>query len=154
MPTETERKFLVLNHKLPQLPPKDGIRMLQGYLHSREDMSIRVRLAGPGAFLTIKGKSSGLSRPEFEYKIPVEDAAELLAMCGEKVEKTRFKIPLNGFCWEIDVFGGANEGLILAEIELSSEDQPFPRPDWLGEEVSFDKRYQNACLAKNPFCSW
>lgn len=154
MPTETERRFLVQRDKLRLPPAQEGIAILQGYLHSREDLSIRVRMAGEQAFLTIKGKSSGLSRPEFEYEIPAVDAEELLHLCGEKVEKIRYKIPMDAFCWEVDVFGGANEGLILAEIELESEEQVFPRPDWLGEEVSFDSRYQNACLAKNPFSRW
>jgi adenylate cyclase len=154
MATETERKFLVQRDKLWLLPAEKGIPILQGYLHSHEDMSIRVRMAGKQAFLTIKGKSRGLSRPEFEYEIPAADAVEMLRMCGEKVEKIRYKIPLDDFCWEVDVFSGANEGLMLAEIELASEDQAFPRPDWLGEEVSFDSRYQNACLAKNPFSRW
>ena len=154
MPTETERKFLVQHDKLRLPPASEGIAILQGYLHSREDLSIRVRMAGKQAFLTIKGKSSGLSRPEFEYEITAADAEELLHLCGEKVEKIRYKIPMDAFCWEVDVFGGANEGLILAEIELESEEQVFPRPDWLGDEVSFDSRYQNACLAKNPFTRW
>ncbi len=154
MATETERKFLVKTElmKLPSL--QQGIPILQGYLHSQEDRSIRVRLAGQKAFLTIKGKSSGLSRPEFEYEIPVSDAREMMQLCSGKVEKTRYKIPMEGFCWEVDVFAGMNEGLVLAEIELESEDQVFPRPEWLGEEVSFDSRYQNACLAKNPFTLW
>jgi adenylate cyclase len=154
MATETERKFLVKTDliKLPSL--QQGIPILQGYLHSQEDRSIRVRLAGQKAFLTIKGKSSGLSRPEFEYEIPVSDAREMMQLCSGKVEKTRYKIPMEGFCWEVDVFAGMNEGLVLAEIELESEDLVFPRPEWLGEEVSFDSRYQNACLAKNPFTLW
>ncbi len=154
MATETERKFLVKTElmKLPSL--QQGIPILQGYLHSQEDRSIRVRLAGQKAFLTIKGKSSGLSRPEFEYEIPVSDAREMMQLCSGKVEKTRYKIPMEGFCWEVDVFAGMNEGLVLAEIELESEDQVFPRPEWLGKEVSFDSRYQNACLAKNPFMLW
>jgi adenylate cyclase len=154
MATETERKFLVQTELLKLPPMQQGIPILQGYLHSREEMSIRVRLAGHKAFLTIKGKSMGLSRPEFEYEIPVSDAREMMRLCTEKVEKIRYKIPMEDFCWEVDVFGAANEGLVLAEIELTSEEQTFPRPDWLGEEVSFDSRYQNACLAKIPFSRW
>ena len=154
MPTETERKFLVKQELWQLAQPEKGQVILQGYLHSREDLSIRVRLKGNKGYLTIKGKATGLSRPEFEYEIPRADAEEMLQLCNEKVEKIRYRIPMENFCWEVDVFSGANEGLILAEIELQTEDQSFPRPDWLGEEVSFDSRYQNACLAKNPFRSW
>ncbi len=152
MATEIERKFLVKNN---WRPPGGGTRYLQGYLSVDPERNVRIRLAGEEAFLTIKGKTEGLSRPEFEYPIPADDARQLLKLClPHIIEKTRYLVPHGGLTWEVDVFHGVNEGLCLAEIELESEDQPFSRPDWLAREVSGDKRYYNAWLSRHPFTGW
>jgi len=114
-----------------------------------------VRLAGEQAFLTIKGATLGAARAEFEYAVPVADARALLAICdGPVVEKVRSLCPYEGMTWEVDEFLGANAGLVLAEIELDAEDQPFVRPPWLGAEVTGDARFVNANLAVRPFTSW
>jgi len=129
----------------------------QGYLTSSADgMTVRVRRIGDKGFLTIKGPSTGISRPELEYEIPVDEADHMLGhFCGDRiVSKTRYVVRLDGLPWEIDEFSGRNQGLILAEIELESVDQRFEKPDWLGEEVSSDSRYYNAALAVNPHCEW
>jgi adenylate cyclase len=116
---------------------------------------VRVRVEGDQACITIKGKSSGATRAEWEYPIALADAHELLALCEKPlVEKYRRKIEFGGNVWEVDEFLGENRGLAFAEIELSSEDQPFARPDWIGEEVTHDKRYYNSNLAQHPFSSW
>jgi CYTH domain-containing protein len=116
---------------------------------------VRVRTDGQSAWLTIKGRGEGITRPEFEYEIPVADAADLLALCrGRLVEKTRYLVPAGTLCWEIDEFTGDNTGLVVAEIELPDEDTPVPQPVWLGEEVTADPRYLNANLAVHPFARW
>lgn len=150
---EIERKFLVQG---------DGWRKgihgelyRQGYLSSDPRCGIRVRIVGDRAWLTIKGAAEGIARPEFEYPIPLEDAAEILALCGQAlVEKVRYKIPFAGLVWEVDEFCGANAGLIMAEVELESEAQEFERPSWAGREVSHDHRYDNANLALHPYAGW
>lgn len=153
MAYEIERKFLVKNQTWQADATKKYYK--QGYL-AREGTVVRVRIAGEKAFLTIKGKSNGISRVEYEYEIPLSDAHELLDNLCEKplIEKYRYMIDYQGFTWEIDEFLGENEGLIVAEIELESENQNFPMPDWLGEEVSQDGRYYNANLVKNPYKNW
>ena len=114
-----------------------------------------MRLGGNRAWLTIKGARSGIAREEFEYPLPVEDAEALLAFCRRGViSKTRYVLRQGRHSWEIDEFHGDNEGLLLAEIELDREDEPFDRPDWLGEEVSHDPRYYNAALSTHPYCHW
>ncbi|MDP9902241.1 CYTH domain-containing protein [Variovorax ginsengisoli] len=127
-----------------------GTRMAQGYV-ADNGMWVRVRIAGDLAFLTLKGKSVGLSRAEFEYPIPLADASALLAdHCGlGKLEKVRYLVPVEGFVFEVDVFEGTLAGLVTAEVELPSEDIASPTPAWLGKEVSHDFRYSNAQLAQS-----
>lgn len=153
MATEIERKFLVDPEKW--IPAGQGTQMKQAYLGLAPNPTVRIRIAGKRAFLTIKGRSETIARPEFEYEIPVADADEMmeLAISGP-VEKTRYKQVFEGFLWEIDVFSGANEGLILAEIELSSEDQKITLPDWVLDEVSDDGRFYNSYLSSCPFSLW
>ena len=116
---------------------------------------MRVRLDGAAGKLTIKGLTTGVTRAEYEYEIPAEDAAALLALCERPlIEKVRYRVPHEGKTWEVDVFGGDNAGLILAELELASEDEPFTVPPWATEEVSHDPRYYNANLAKAPYRTW
>ncbi|ATQ69722.1 MULTISPECIES: CYTH domain-containing protein [Methylosinus] len=155
MALEIERKFLV-DRDLWR-PRHDGTFYRQGYLSRAEDRVVRVRaLAGRAAFLTIKGRSAGLSRIELEYPIPVEDAELMLDRLCERplIEKTRYEETVGGRLWTVDVFQGENDGLILAEIELSSESESFERPAWLGREVSDDPRYFNSELSKQPFGYW
>lgn len=154
MALEIERKFLV-DRKL-WTPERDGVAYRQGYLSSVEERVVRVRIAGDAAFLTIKGRSDNISRLEFEYPIPVEDAQTQLDLLCERplIEKTRYEEKVGGHIWTIDVFHGENDGLILAEIELSDEDETFDRPPWLGKEVSDDPRYFNVNLSKSPFGYW
>jgi adenylate cyclase len=155
MAFETERKFLVIRDIWEKESRPAGIPIRQGYLSESEMAVVRIRIKGKSAFLTIKGKNTGITRPEFEFAVPLGDAEEMLAQLAPPVvSKTRYIIPFQGKTWEVDVFEGLNEGLILAEIELSSEDETFDMPDWVGEEVSNEKRYYNAWLAKQPFCSW
>jgi len=155
MGTEIERKFLVADRSIVDSVP--GMPYRQGYLSEDLDRVVRVRREGQAARLTIKGRGSGVSRPEFEYEIPAAEADVLLeTLCLRPlVEKTRHRIPAgDGLMWEIDVFGGENEGLVVAEIELPSEDAPVPRPAWLGREVTDDPRYLNVNLARNPSRHW
>ena len=152
MATEIERKFLVQG---TQWRNDTGVRFSQGYLNRDKERTVRVRLAGRKAFLTIKGVTRGPSRTEFEYEIPMEDAEQLLKLCdGPIIEKTRYRIVHQGSTWEVDEFLGENAGLVIAEIELTSEDQPFSRPPWLGEEVTHDRRYYNSNLAGHPYSQW
>ncbi|MES2532237.1 MAG: CYTH domain-containing protein [Pseudomonadota bacterium] len=147
MATEIERKYLVRDASI--VDGLQGTRMAQGYV-ADNGMWVRVRIAGTQAFLTLKGKSSGLSRAEFEYEIPVTDAEDLLTHhCSlGKLDKVRYLVQVDGFVFEVDVFEGALAGLVLAEVELASEDVESPTPGWLGEEVSLDFRYSNSSLAK------
>jgi adenylate cyclase len=154
MGVEIERKFLVTGEAWKQ--PGQSVFMRQGYLCSEPGRIVRVRIEGDRAMLTIKGKTEGISRGEWEYPIPVDEALELLDGLCEKplIEKNRYRIPFSGFIWEVDEFFGDNAGLVVAEIELASEDQVFAKPDWVGVEVSEDYRYANANLFKHPFCRW
>ncbi len=153
MPLEIERKFLV--DPVKWTPSEPGTMLIQAYLGLNPNPTVRIRIAGEKAFLTIKGISWTISRPEFEYEVPVDDAQQLLKLAiSNPVEKTRYKLMYEGFLWEVDVFSGKNSGLIMAEIELNSEDQQFARPDWLLEEVSADKRYYNSYLSGCPFTEW
>ncbi len=153
MPKEIERKFLVTNDHWRSAP---GKKYRQGYLSRAEQRSVRVRTTPEKAFLTIKGMSTGITRLEFEYEIPMGEADELLdLMCLKPIiEKTRHRLEHDGMTWEIDEFHGDNDGLIVAEIELESEEQEFSRPDWVGEEVTGDSRYLNVNLIVNPYTSW
>lgn len=152
MAIEIERKFLVQGDAWRAAP---AVFYSQGYLNRDKARTVRVRIAGEEAFLTIKGQSVGASRAEFEYAIPVADARELLALCEQPlIEKYRRKITYEGFIWEVDEFLGENLGLVVAEIELPAEDTSFSRPDWVGEEVTSDTRYFNSNLANHPFSQW
>jgi CYTH domain-containing protein len=127
----------------------------QGYILTEPAKTIRIRIAETNAYLTIKGETKGISRAEFEYKIPVKDAIEMLKQfAGNIIEKTRYKIEFKGKIWEVDVFSGKNEGLILAEIELNNEDEKFDLPDWTAEEVSKDEKYFNSYLSLHPYKYW
>ncbi len=153
MSIEIERKFLLKDDSWKQNAV--GIHYAQGYLNQPGENTVRVRIAGASAFLTIKSKSKGISRQEFEYKIPQEDAQELLKLSQTPViEKIRYKIEYAGKCWEVDEFLGKNAGLYVAEIELNAEDEAFEKPEWIGKEVSGDKRYYNSRLARKPFSEW
>ena len=150
---EIERKFLLKNDNWRE--GAVGVHYKQAYLNEKGDNTVRVRIEGEKAKLTIKGKSSNISRLEFEYDIPMEDAEALFSLAKTPiVEKYRYKIMYAGNCWEVDEFLGLNRGLVVAEIELESETQPFEKPDWIGMEVSGDKRYTNANLARKPYCEW
>ena len=153
MGLEIERKFLV-DYKVG-IPNVKGTRLVQAYLSIEPNPTVRVRIAGEKAFLTIKGRTKTISRPEFEYEIPVNEAQEMMMLAiSNPVEKIRYEILHEGFLWEVDVFSGKNEGLVMAEIELESENQPFPRPDWLLDEVSGDRRFYNSYLSEHPFQEW
>ncbi len=152
MAIEIERKFLVVGDAWRAAPP---VFYSQGYLNRDKVRTVRVRIAGEEAFLTIKGTSVGARRAEFEYPIPVWDARELLALCEQPlIEKNRRKILHEGFIWEVDEFLGENLGLVVAEIELPAEDAVFAKPDWVGEEVTEDARYFNSNLSRTPFTCW
>lgn len=153
MGIEIERKFLVDIDKLQ--PLTNGIKILQGYLLSHSP-SIRIRIANKKAFLTIKGKpTNNISRSEFEYEIPLADGLELLKECKELIiSKTRYEIMYENHLWELDIFEEENKGLIVAEIELSSEDESFTLPSWVTVEVSNDTRYTNANLISHPYSRW
>ncbi|NQU65410.1 MAG: CYTH domain-containing protein [SAR324 cluster bacterium] len=154
MQTEIERKFLVKNDSWRK--SATGVDFRQGYLPTGDSCVVRIRSMGPEAVLTIKGRTSGISRQEFEYAIPCADADRLLDSLCELplIEKTRYRVQYQGFCWEIDVFRGENRGLIIAEIELEEENQKFPLPAWIGREVSDDPRFFNVNLVKNPYKNW
>jgi adenylate cyclase len=149
---EIERKFLVVGTQWRVGP---GTPLIQGYLNRDPHRTVRIRLAGAQGFITVKGISHGAQRAEFDYPIPLADAQQLLAMCLEPlVEKTRYRVPHEGLVWEVDEFAGVNSGLVIAEIELQSVDQPFQRPVWVGEEVTHDRRYFNSNLAEHPYSAW
>ncbi|WP_405378308.1 CYTH domain-containing protein [Nonlabens sp. Asnod3-A02] len=153
--TEIERKFLLKNTDF--LKEKTGKRITQGYLTTDKERTVRVRIKGEKAFLTIKGKSndSGLSRYEWEKEIDLEEAQQLLLLCLPGViDKTRYEIPIETHTWEIDIFHGENNGLTLAEIELQSETESFSKPEWIDKEVTGDKRYYNSYISEKPFCEW
>lgn len=155
MGIEIERKFLVTDdgwreQVVEQTP------IVQGYLVSGSAVTVRVRIKGESAFLTIKGRTEGISRSEFEYPIPVSDARQMLEQLatGPVIDKVRNVVEVGAHRWEIDVFAGDNEGLVLAEVELGDADEQFVTPDWAGPDVSDDARYYNVNLAQNPFRKW
>ena len=154
MGVEIERKFLLQGDAWRGLG--QAVLLRQGYLSSARERVVRVRIEGEQAMLTIKGANVGATRGEWEYPIPLADAAELLdGLCEQPlIEKYRHRIEHAGMVWEVDEFLGANAGLIVAEIELASEDQPFEKPEWIGAEVSGDARYYNANLIRHPFSQW
>ena len=155
MAREIERKFLVAGDFRQEAT--DSFRLVQGYISTDPDRTVRVRIKGNQGFLTIKGRSTagGLSRYEWEREIPVEEARELMALCGPGViDKMRYLVPCAGHVFEVDEFYGSNQGLILAEIELEAEQEAFQKPSWLGEEVTGDSRYYNSMLMRCPFIEW
>ena len=156
MPREIERKFLVAGDGWRA--GARGVPYRQGYLSAGADAgcTVRVRVAGERAFLTVKGPSVRGGRDEYEYPIPVADAAEMLdRLCaGGRVEKLRHRIAFGGHPWEVDEFGGENAPLVVAEVELADIDEPVELPPWLGREVTDDPRYTNAALARHPFSRW
>ncbi len=154
MGIEIERKFLVHADRLPALPP--GERIVQGYVPTLNRVTVRIRLRGNRAWLTLKGPTTGIRRSEFEYEIPMTDAEAMLAeLCqGGVIDKTRHEILHAGERWELDVFAGANAGLLLAELELADEQQGVVLPDWVAEDVSADLRYSNQALMQTPWSTW
>ena len=154
MSKEIERKFLVIGDSWRSLA--QGTHYHQGYLNSAKERTVRIRTINDKAFMTIKGPTVGITRIEFEYEIPHNECVEMLTHLAEQpiVEKIRYKIAQDGLVWEIDEFLGVNKGLIVAEVELQSEDQKFEKPEWIGEEVSGDPRYFNSNLVKNPYTTW
>ncbi len=156
MPEEIERKFLVTLEKI-SLPP-DGIEIIQGYLPLSEKVktAVRVRVKGKEACISVKGESIGATRQEFEYTIPVVEALEMLDKLCQRplIEKTRYEISAGKHLWEIDIFHGDNKGLVVAEIELADENEPFGRPNWLAEEVTDDPKYYNSNLLQYPYKNW
>ncbi len=155
MAKEIERKFLVKGETWRSQVLSET-RLVQGYLLDRPDLTLRVRIKAQEAFLTLKGASKGIARSEFEYPIPLEDAQALLAEFAlfPPIDKIRYQVQVGAHRWDLDVFLGANAGLVLAEIELQDPEESFIRPDWLGEEVSEDPRYYNVNLAKQPYRTW
>lgn len=153
MAREIERKFLV---KEGDWRAAEGVRYRQGYLNSVKERVVRVRTIGDRGYLTVKGLTVGASRLEFEYEIPVRDAEQMLDELCERslIEKDRYKVQHAGLVWETDEFFGENQGLVVCEVELESEDQEFERPEWLGEEVTGDPRYFNSNLIKHPYTRW
>lgn len=154
MGKEIERKYLVTSKEWKELAKGTSYR--QGYLSTVKERTVRVRTINDKGFLTIKGITVGASRAEFEYEIPAAEANAMLNDLCEKplIEKNRYKIDYAGLTWEVDEFFGDNDGLVVAEVELTSEDQKIELPGWVGEEVTSDPRYFNSNLTKNPFKNW
>jgi CYTH domain-containing protein len=151
MATEIERKFRVTG----EFPEGESTEIQQAYLCLDPERTIRVRIDGDIATINLKGKTRGLSRKEFEFEIPMDDAREMFDLSiGAPIRKTRTRIPIGNHVWEIDVFHDSNDGLVIAEIEMESETEQVELPEWVGEEVSHDPRYLNACLVRNPFTEW
>ena len=154
MAVEIERKFLVDETLLPQLT--DGHTIKQGYIQTADRNTVRVRVSDDKAFLTLKSSSTGATRLEFEYPVPLEDAEQMLENLCQKpfIDKKRYLIDHQGHTWELDIFEGENKGLIVAEVELQSEDETFALPEWIEKEVTEDKRYANSNLIANPYVNW
>ena len=155
MSKEIERKFLIINDDWKALPSQSE-KYIQGYFVTNEKCSIRVRIAEDSASINIKSATLGVTRSEYDFPVPVNDAREMLQnLCVRPlIEKIRHKINYDNHIWEVDVFSGENEGLIVAEIELDSADEIFSKPGWIGEEVSDDPRYYNVCLVEHPYKTW
>lgn len=157
MGVEIERKFTINKEFVNSLIDKatKSAIIRQGYLSSSPDRSVRIRISDKNAFITIKGKTVGISRSEFEYPIPLEDALDLLSLSENPIiEKIRYIIEENNNMWEIDLFKGANKGLIIAEIELKSETQEFIIPTWIDKEVTGNSKYYNLALSRHPYNQW
>jgi len=154
MGIEIERKFLVVD-TTPWRDSAPATKLWQGYLSTVPERTVRVRIKGDRAMITVKGKTEGATRAEFEYDIPVADANEMMGLCEQPtIEKTRYKVEHGGYTWDVDIFHGVNEGLLLAEVELESEDEDVPLPAWVGEEVTGDRAYYNANLIARPYSTW
>lgn len=152
---EIEHKYLVRKDLWYAVHRPRGVNIRQGYLLTDPGKTIRIRTTGENAFLTIKGPSRNVTRAEYEYPIPPVEADELLQLCTIPIiEKIRYRMDYAGKIWEVDEFFGENEGLILAEVELTFEEEKYERPAWVGEEVTNDPRYYNAYLALHPFSTW
>ena len=153
MALEIERKFLVTEHGWRN---RNGTIYRQGYLNTDKRRNVRVRVIGDRGFLTVKGISRGAVRVEFEYPIPLSEAEAMLDDLCEKplIEKKRYKIRHQGLVWEVDEFFGPNQGLVVAEVELETENEAFVKPQWIGEEVTGDPRYFNSNLIHHPYCKW
>ena len=155
MGIEIERKFLVKDDSW-----RDGVEsethIMQGYLSDNPSATVRVRVKGVKGYLTIKGRGTGLVRPEYEYEIPVADAEPMLRELSISaiVDKVRYRVRSGAHVWDLDVFSGDNAGLVMAEVELDTEDEAFDVPTWAGQEVTDDTRYYNAKLAQHPYCDW
>jgi adenylate cyclase len=155
MGVEIERKFLVDHEKWRDVIKPAGTHYRQGYLLNDDERTIRVRVTDQQGFITLKGATTGITRKEYEYKIPVEDGNELLdGFALSELEKVRYRIDFAGKLWEVDEFLGDNEGLIMAEIELHDEKDEFEKPAWVTMEVSDDERYYNSNLSRHPFKKW
>lgn len=155
MAVEIERKYLVINDKWKSSVESEAV-MKQAYLATVENASIRVRVAKGKAYLNIKSSTQGIRRSEYEYEIPVQDGEEMLLnlTAGSVIDKVRYKVRCGEHIWDLDVFHGENAGLVVAEVELNTEDEVFEIPVWAGEEVSGDPKYYNASLVKHPYCDW
>ena len=155
MGIEIERKYLIANDSW-QENADEGIQMIQGYMSSNDKSSVRIRVNGEIANLNIKSKTIGAQRSEFDYLIPVAEAMEMLeTLCNKPfIKKTRYHVKFQDHTWEIDVFAGENQGLIVAELELNSVDENFVLPGWIGKEVTDDPRYYNICLVSHPYKDW
>ncbi len=159
MAIEIERKFLVDESKLEALRAlalDNGSRIVQGYIPTQARVTVRARIKGDKAYLTLKGENTGISRLEFEYEIPVADAEQILEnLCvSPKVDKTRYEIQHGKHLWELDVFHGDNEGLVVAEVEMRSETEQVELPEWVLQEVTGEAKYYNSSLIKYPYCNW
>jgi adenylate cyclase len=154
MGQEIERKFLVKDDSWRAAVESSSV-LRQGYLAVDHGTTVRVRTDGAEVWLTIKGPAEGLTRAEFEYRVPLTEAEPLIGLCrGRVVEKTRHKVRAGGHVWEIDEFTGANAGLVVAEVELRHADEGIAKPAWLGREVSGDRRFDNASLSVRPYAHW
>ncbi|WP_321528209.1 CYTH domain-containing protein [Sedimenticola selenatireducens] len=155
MALEIERKYLVINDKWKENILSKSV-LKQGYIANQPNATVRVRIAGEVAYLNIKSATTGITRAEFEYQIPLSDAEQILEQVAEHpfIDKTRYKVQWGSHVWDLDLFAGENQGLIMAEVELNSEDESFELPPWAGKEVSGDPRYYNASLVKHPYTQW
>lgn len=154
MGKEIERKFIVKDSDWQE--GASGVSCRQGYIPTVNQVTVRVRVMGDQGYITLKGQHKGITRTEYEYTVPVSDANQMLdTLCAKPIiEKTRYTLTFADMVWEIDVFSGENEGLVIAEVELEDEGQPVTLPSWVGEEVSHDPRYRNANLVRNPYKNW
>lgn len=155
MPIETEHKYLVNKERWSKIIPQQSYEISQGYLYSDKEKTIRVRTKGEKGFITVKGKTVNASRLEYEYEIPLNEAKEMVnTLCGNVIEKTRHILSFEGKIWEVDEFKGLNAGLMVAEIELTHEDEEYHLPDWIEKNVTDDIRFANSNLAIKPFSLW